>query len=132
MERNFKPNGVPYYKYTQCYVDDLLHISFNSKEDMDALNMIYWLKEGFGTPDQYLGANVYKVKLKNGRVVWSTNCVDYLMSAIENVENSLEIDKTDLKNDGDGNRPYSSIFRPGLDVTEELGEELKNRYQQLI
>ena len=37
-----------------------------------------------------------------------------------------------LKNYGDGYRPYSSSFRPELDFTEELGEELTNRYQQLI
>ena len=37
-----------------------------------------------------------------------------------------------LKNYGDGNRPYSSSFGPELDVTEELGEELTNRYHQLI
>ena len=37
-----------------------------------------------------------------------------------------------LKSYGDGHRPYSSRFSPELDVTEELGEELTNRYQQLI
>ena len=41
MKRYFKPNGDPYYKYMLCYVDDLLHIGFNLKEDMDALNLIY-------------------------------------------------------------------------------------------
>ena len=40
------------------YVDYLLHIGFKPKEDIDALNVIYQLKEGFGPPDQYLGANV--------------------------------------------------------------------------
>ena len=89
-----------------CYVDDLLHIGFNPKEDMDALNMMYWLKEGFGPPERYMGENVEKVHLKDGKVVWSTNCVDYLKSAIENVDNSLGVDKTALKNDGDGHRPY--------------------------
>ena len=74
--------------------------------------MLYRLKEGFGPPDRYLGANVEKVQLKDGRVVWSTNCVDYLKSAIENVDNSLGVDKTALKNYGDGHRPYSSRFRP--------------------
>ena len=49
--------------------------------------MIYRLKEGFGPPYQYLGANVEKVQLKDGRVVWSTNCVDYLKIAIKNVDN---------------------------------------------
>ena len=82
MKRDFKPNGDPYYKYMLCYVDDLLHIGFKPKEDMDALNMIYWLKEGFGPPDRYLGANVEKVQTKDGRVVCSTNSVDYLKSAI--------------------------------------------------
>ena len=52
MKQDFKPNGKSYDKYMLCYVDDLLHIGFNPKEYMDALNMIYWLKEGFGTPDQ--------------------------------------------------------------------------------
>ena len=115
-----------------CYVDELLHIGFNPKEDMNSLNVIYWLKEGFGPPDRCLGANVEKVKLKDGRVVWSKNCVNYLKIAIENVDNSLGVDKTALKNYGDGHIPYSSSFRPELDATEELGDELANRYQQLI
>ena len=72
-----------------CYVDELLHICFKPKEDMDTLNMIYRLREGFGSSDRYLGANVEKAQLKDGRVVWSTNCFDYLKSTIENVENSL-------------------------------------------
>ena len=88
-----------------CYVDELLHIGFKPKEDTDALNMIYWLKEGFGPPERYLGANIEKVQLEDGRVVWSTNCVDYLNSAIENVDNSLGVDKMVLNNYGDGNRP---------------------------
>ena len=33
---------------------------------------------------------------------------------------------------GTSHRPNSSSFSPELDVTEELGEELTNRYQQLI
>ena len=51
MKQDFKPNGDLYYNYMLCYVDNLLHIGFNPKEDMDALNMIYWLKESFGPPD---------------------------------------------------------------------------------
>ena len=77
---------------------------------MDALNMIYRLMEGFGTPDQYLGSNVEKVHLKDGRVVWSINCADDLKSEIDNVDNSLGVDKMALKNYGDGHRPYSSSF----------------------
>ena len=112
MKRNFKPNGYSFCKYIFCYFYDLIHIGFKPKKDMDALNMIHRLNEGFGLPDQYLGANIEKVQLKDGRVVWSTNCVDYLKSAIENVDNSLGVDKTSLKRYGDGHMPYLSIFRP--------------------
>ena len=88
-----------------CYVDDLLQIRFNPKEDMNTSNMIYQLKEGFGPPDQYIGANDYKVQFNYGRVIWSTNCFDYLKIANNNVYNSLRVDKTALNNCGYGNRP---------------------------
>ena len=51
MKRDCKPNGNPYYNYMLCYIDDFLHIYFKPMEDMDAFNMVYWLKEGFGPPD---------------------------------------------------------------------------------
>ena len=50
IKRDFNPNGDPYYKYMICYVYDLLNIGFKPKEDMDSLNIIYWLNEGFGPP----------------------------------------------------------------------------------
>ena len=112
-----------------CYVDELLHIGFNPKVDMDALNMIYRLNEGFVPPDRYLGANFDKVQLKNERVVWSTNCIDYLKNAIDNVDNPLGVYKMTLKNHGYGHMPYSYISSLELDVTEELGRELANRYK---
>ena len=110
MKQDFNPNGDPYYKYMLFYVDDLLHIGYKPKEDMYVLNMIYWLKEGFGTPDRYLGTNVEKVQLNYGRAVWSANCVDYLKSAIENVDNSLGVDNRALKNYVYAHRPYSSNY----------------------
>ena len=107
-----------YDKYILCYVDDLLHIGFKPKEDMDVLNMIYQLNEWFGLSDQYLGANFEKLQLKDGQFVCSTNCVDCLKSAIEDNDNSLRLYKTELKKYRDRNRPYSSSFSPELEVTE--------------
>ena len=119
MNWDFNTNGDPYYKYILCYVDDLIQMGFNPKEDMDAFNLMYWLKEGFGPTDRYLGANVEKLQLKDKLVVCYTNCVDYLKREIGNVDNSLGVDNMAVKNYGDGNSPYSSSFRPGLDVSEE-------------
>ena len=70
--------------------------------------------------------------MKYGIVVCSTNCVDYLKSTIENIKYSLRVDKTAIKNYGYGHREYSYSLRPELDVTEELREELTNRYHKLI
>ena len=47
--------------------------------------MIYQLKEEFGPPDHYIVAHGGKVHLKDGKVVWSTNCVGHLKSTIYKV-----------------------------------------------
>ena len=105
MKRDFNPNGYPYYRYMLCYVYDLLRIAFNIKEDINALNVIYWLKEIFGPPYRYIGANVEKLLFKDVKFVWSTKFADYLNIAIDNVDNSIGVDKKELKNYGDGHRP---------------------------
>ena len=79
---------------------------------MDALNMVYRLKEGFYPPDQYPGSNVENLQLEDGRVFCSTKYVEYLKRKIDSVNNVLGVDKAELNNYGDRNRPYSSSFRP--------------------
>jgi hypothetical protein len=85
LKRDVKPDGTPYWRYMLIYVDDVLHIAYDPKEDMDSLNKVYRLKEGSGPPDRYLGANVEQVQLEDGSLAWSMTCVDYLRGAIENV-----------------------------------------------
>ena len=77
---------------SKCYVILMTFFTLVSsqKKDMDALNIIYWLKKAFGPPYRYLGANVEKVQLKDGQFIWSINCVDYLKSAIDNADIHLE------------------------------------------
>ena len=69
---------------------------------MDALNLIYRLKEGFSPPDQYIGAKFEKVKLEDGQVFWYTSCADYLKRAFDNVNNELGVYKRALNNYRDG------------------------------
>ena len=63
MNRTTTENGIAYYKYMLLYVDDVLHLAEDAQEDMLILSQAYRLKEGFGPPDRYLGANVNKVQL---------------------------------------------------------------------
>ena len=55
-----------------------------------------------------------------------------MCGSIKNVDSILEGKKADLKSFGGGNCTYTSLYRPELDSTYELDEELINRFQQLI
>ena len=59
-------------------------------------------------------------------------CVDYIKSAIKNVNGMLENDKVAMNFFGDEHRPYSSSYRPEMGVSELPSDTLINRYQQLI
>ena len=132
MRRAVKPTSEEYWAYMLCYVDDCLHIHHDPKIDFTILNGHYQLKDGFGAPDRYLGANVEKVLLHDGSTAWSMTCVDYLKGAITNVNNLLEEENTALKMFRDGKRPYPSSYRPEIDVSPLLDNTLIQRYQHLI
>ena len=66
-----KRNGEPYCKYMLIYVDDVLHIAENPKEDMAKLGRAYRLKDNVGPPDRYLVGNVEKAQTNDGSVAWS-------------------------------------------------------------
>ena len=54
-----KPSGEEYYKYFLSYVDGILHLAHDPKEDIDALNITNIFKYYIlGTPERCLGANV--------------------------------------------------------------------------
>ena len=125
-------NSTAYYKNMLVYVNDVLHLEKEAQENMLKHHQVYWLKEGFGPPDRYIGEKFGKVQLMDVRTISSISCVEYLRGAIKNIYFVLEGNKSVLKSYGDGNCPYSSSYRPKLDVTNELYAELINKFQQLI
>lgn len=136
MKPETKPDGVEYYAYVLVYVDDLLHLHHDPKLFMQSLEEKYRLKDdSVGEPDRYLGANVEKVQLEDGRITWSMHSREYVSNAIDNLEESLRRDGVSpLKVFGKkaGERPFPANYRPELDVSPLLGEELHSRYLQLI
>ena len=93
------------------YFDDVLHLSKDSQEYMLKLNQVYWLKEVFGTPYIYIGANVDKFQLEDGITVWYMTFVEYLCGSINNVYSILEGNKAALNSFGGGHCPYTSSYR---------------------
>ena len=131
-KRASKEDGSLYYKMMLIYVDDVLHIAEDPEEDMAKLGQVYRLKDGVGTPDRYLGGNIERVQTSDGSVAWSLSCYDYLINAIQQVKNELNQKDLTLKQFGTGLRPYPASYRPEVDVTPTLDEEMTNRFQQLI
>ena len=65
-----KQNDEEYYEYVLIYVDDILCFSHDPQSVMNSLALLYRLKsDSVKEPDQYLGANIEKYQLIDGRIV---------------------------------------------------------------
>ena len=52
------------------YVDDIIHIDYDTKDFMNIIRAIYRLKDVVGEMDQYLGAKIQKLKLEDEKISW--------------------------------------------------------------
>ena len=75
------------------YIDDILCIQKDMSVVIDALEIIYVMKQvRMVPPDRYLGANTEKVQTQDGKVMWETHSGDDFKAAIANLENTLTAD----------------------------------------
>jgi hypothetical protein len=75
------------------YVDNVLAISHEPKVLIDAIGEYYKVKPGSDKePDIYLGANVEKVQMPDGREIWATSPCNYVKNAIKAVKGLLAED----------------------------------------
>jgi len=115
------------------YVDDVMAISHEPRVLIDVIGEYYKVKPGSDKElEIYLGANVEKVQMPDGREVWATSPRDYVKNAVKTVKGLLNEDgegyvlKNKVKN------PFPMNHKPELDTSDELGPELSSRYLQLI
>ena len=126
-----KDDGTEYHEMLLVCVDDILAVSHKAKSVLEEIGEFYTIKPGsLKEPDLYLGANVEKVQLANGRMVWSTSPRDYVKNAVENVKQMLAEEGMQL-------RPkvkncFPTGYKPELDVSDECTPEQVQRFQQLI
>ena len=128
-----RPNGTEYYELCLVYVDDILLVSHDPKPALLQIGALYELKEGsLGQPETYLGAQVYRHDLRDGRQAWGMSSEKYVRNAVNTVEGLI-------REDGDGYHlkstarvPLPTSYRPELDISKELGPKLTSRYRQLI
>ena len=129
-----KTDGTPYYELLLVYVDDILAVVHQLDETIKAIGAVYKIKEGSdGPPTTYLGAQVYKHNLPDGRSAWGMSSEKYVKNAVRTVQDLLEKDdrpKHHLKTTA--NVPFPTSYKPELDFSRELSEGMLSRYRQLI
>ena len=100
---------------------------------MDELGKLYELKpESVHEPDVYLGADMEKVQLPNGKVEWSMGSKTYVKNAVKVVEALIAEDDPEAKLKTTARNPLPTGYKPELDITQELNDELGSRFLQLI
>ncbi|KAI2500467.1 Reverse transcriptase (RNA-dependent DNA polymerase) [Fragilaria crotonensis] len=125
--------GTQHYDMILVYVDDILIFAKDPKVTMNDLGKLYELKpESVKEPDIYLGANMEKVQLPNGKVEWSMGSKTYVKNAIKVVEALLLEDDPTATLKSTARNPFPSGYKPELDVTPELNDELASRFLQLV
>lgn len=77
-------------------------------------------------------ADVSKMQLPDGRVVWTMSPRTYVKNAVGVVERLLDEDQEGYALKSKVKNPFLTGYRPELDVTDELSPELASRYMQLI
>jgi hypothetical protein len=79
-----------HYDMVLVYVDDILIFS---KGPMNQLGELYELKpESIKEPDVYLGANIERIQLRDGRTVWGMWSKTYVKNSVKVVEALLQED----------------------------------------
>ena len=127
------PNGFKYYEYVMTYVDDVLCISKNPKATIEGIKQRFALKgDRAGEPDEFLGAGLTKMVTANGTGCWAQSSDKYLAEAVKSVDAYLAEKGNKQLPTKNCPTPFSSGYRPEMDVSPELGKEGLAYYQELI
>ena len=130
MRPGVKPSGFEYWEYILCYVDDVICVSNNPTQTLQALQKYFKLKEDkIEQPDMYLGAEIGKMQSEGGEF-WTMSGEKYVKSAVKNLEDVLATRGHRLPSKCE--TPLSNKYRPELDTSAELKADGVTEYQELV
>jgi hypothetical protein len=88
---------------------------------LDELGKLYELKpESVQKPDIYLGANMEKVQLPDGKVEWAMGSKTYTKNTIKVVGSLIAEVDLEAKLKLTAQNPFLSGYKPEMDVTPKL------------
>lgn len=116
MREAVRDDGHKYCAMLFVYVDDILALSHQAQDAIKEITAFFKVKDGsIKPPEIYLGANVEKIQLPDGRGVWSTSPRTYVKNSILVIERLLEEDNEGYVLKSKARNPFPTI--PFLQVT---------------
>ena len=95
------------------YVDDILAVLHKATDVIKEITAFYRAKEGsIKPPDIYLGMNIMKVQMPDGREVWGSSSRDYVKNAVITVERLFEEDGEGYTLRNTVKAPFPSGYKP--------------------
>ena len=139
-EEDGLPAGEKYYKYVLIHTDDVLVASCRATQVLEAINAVYKLKENkktgkpYGPPDIYLGSQIKKYCHRNADpdspFCYLMSGDDYIEKVVADVNKNLMAHGRELN--ANQRSPFTTGYRPELDVSLELNDENFSYFQELI
>ena len=116
MRPVIKDNGMEYWEYTLCYVNDVLVISNDPGKTMRCIKSQFKLKGNKAEePEVYLGASLSKMENEFGNLCWAMSLDKYCAALVNNVEEMLA--KKGLRLPSKCVTPILHRYCPEMDAT---------------
>ena len=136
MKHFSHPDGSQYYCYMLLYVDDALCIILDTEAELHRLDRYFKMKEGsIGKPHIYLGGKITQMLVEGPNDDETLACgispTKYVSTPIKNIECYLQ-HNFERKLQKRAGAPFASKYRPKLDISPELDNELTLYYQSQI
>lgn len=127
-------DGVEYYSYILCYVDDILVIHHDSHSVLRLIDKYFPLKPGsVGDPDMYLGTKLRRMRLDNGVIAWGMSPAKYVKESVRVCEEHIKTNLgSQFKLVKRAINPFPMGCDPEMDTTPELDPEKASYYQSII
>jgi hypothetical protein len=130
-----KPDGTEYYAYILVFVDDILVIHHAAKKILSQIADYFFRMEpeSIGDPDIYLGCKLWlHVIAGSGVQAWLQSPSKYIQEAVRNAEASYYAERFQSKFPNKVSSPFSTGYRPEMDITKELNTEDSSYFQLQI
>ena len=131
MKPAVRKDGLEYYEYVLCYVDDILSISDDPTRATKGIQKQFKLKDDkVAEPEIYLGAELSKIVNVDAVQCWALSSDKYIRAAVNTVEDVLR--KQNLRLPSKCITPLKCNYKPELDGSQELKADGIQWYQELI